>query len=268
MPSVSEITSGPLRTRRSAIRPGEARLCRRRSVELDALRRSPWPILHGGSTEPDPVAGARDVAIVLVLGDAGLRCEVLAHLQRRDFLAARQGARLRTLDVRHGKGDRQRRVKLSVRAAAAIVRWDGKRAAALGEVDALARCSSRWARGRCDGTYTRSGGRCGQRVLGDLLGRLGAAAQQDDVDLPGHGRGPPRGDRRVPRARRRGDPRRRSRRGLTRFFERTRYRPLSGQRQPARRARLQSAPPTEPPPTPLGGFAAITSGQSRDRDQY
>jgi integrase len=49
----------------------------------------------------DPLAGARDLAIVLVLGDAGLRCEELAHLQRRDFLPARKGARLRALEVRH-----------------------------------------------------------------------------------------------------------------------------------------------------------------------
>ena len=35
------------------------------------------------------------------------------QLERRDFLPARKGAQLRALDVRHGKGDRQRRVKLS-----------------------------------------------------------------------------------------------------------------------------------------------------------
>src|SRR5438034_1332896 len=52
----------------------------------------------------DPPAGARDHAIVLVLGDGGLRCEELAQLQRRDFLPARKGAKVRALDVRHGKG--------------------------------------------------------------------------------------------------------------------------------------------------------------------
>lgn len=44
----------------------------------------------------DPLAGARNIAIVLALGDAGLRCEELAHLERRDFLPARKGAQLRT----------------------------------------------------------------------------------------------------------------------------------------------------------------------------
>lgn len=41
--------------------------------------------------------GARDLAIVRVLGDAGLRCEEVAALERRDFLPARQGAELRVL---------------------------------------------------------------------------------------------------------------------------------------------------------------------------
>ena len=63
----------------------------------------------------DALAGARDLAIVPVLGDVGLRCEELAGLERRDFLPARQGAQLRALDVRHGKDDRQRRVKSSSR---------------------------------------------------------------------------------------------------------------------------------------------------------
>ena len=76
----------------------------------------------------DSVAGRRDLAIVLVLGETGLRCEELAALERRDFLPARQGARLRVLDVRHGKGDRQRRVSLSGAASRAIVRWDRARA--------------------------------------------------------------------------------------------------------------------------------------------
>lgn len=67
-----------------------------------------------------------------VLGDAGLRCEELAQLQRRDFLPARKGARMRALDVRHGKGDRQRRVRLSDAATKAIVRWDRERTRTFG----------------------------------------------------------------------------------------------------------------------------------------
>jgi integrase/recombinase XerD len=128
----------------------------------------------------DPLTGARDLAIVLVLGDAGLRCEELAHLQRRDFLPARKGAQLRALDVRHGKGDRQRRVKLGTDAARAIVRWDRERARAFGSPASDAPLFITLGRRRRDGTYTRVGGRCGQAVLADVLKRLGAAAELPD----------------------------------------------------------------------------------------
>jgi len=39
----------------------------------------------------EPLAGARDLAILLVLSDAGLRCEELAGLERRDLQPARAG---------------------------------------------------------------------------------------------------------------------------------------------------------------------------------
>lgn len=125
----------------------------------------------------DPLAGARDLAIVLTLGDAGLRCEELARLERRDFLPARRGAQLRALDVRHGKGDRQRRVKLSTAAARAIVRWDRERTRALDEPADDASLFITLGTRRRDGSYTRPGGRCGQGVLADVLKRLGAAAE-------------------------------------------------------------------------------------------
>jgi integrase/recombinase XerC len=125
----------------------------------------------------DPLVGARDVAIVLVLGDAGLRCEELAGLERRDFLPARKGAELRALDVRPGKGDRQRRVKLSDAAARAIVRWDRERASALGAPADDALLFITLGTRRRDGTYTRVGGRCGQGVLAEVVQRLGAAAE-------------------------------------------------------------------------------------------
>jgi len=45
------------------------------------------------SVARDPVQGWRDVAIVRVLADAGLRCEELLGLERRDFLPKRKGAK-------------------------------------------------------------------------------------------------------------------------------------------------------------------------------
>ena len=125
----------------------------------------------------DPLVGARDLAIVRVLGDAGLRCEELAQLQRHDFLPARKGARMRALDVRHGKGDRQRRVRLSDAATRAIVRWDRERTRAFGAPAGDAPLFITLGTRRRDGSYTRVGGRCGQGVLADVLKRLGAAAE-------------------------------------------------------------------------------------------
>jgi site-specific recombinase XerD len=125
----------------------------------------------------DALAGARDLAIVLVLGEAGLRCEELAGLRRDDFIAARKGAKLRALEVHHGKGDRGRTVKLSERASRAIVRWDRERTAALGAPPRDAALFITLGRRKTDGTYASVGRRCGQPVLAAVIKRLGAAAK-------------------------------------------------------------------------------------------
>ncbi len=75
----------------------------------------------------DPLQGRRDVAIVRVLADAGLRCQELLALERRDFLPRRKGARLRALRVRHGKGNRRRMVELTPAATRAVREWDERR---------------------------------------------------------------------------------------------------------------------------------------------
>ena len=124
-----------------------------------------------------PLAGARDLAIILILGDGGLRCEELAGLQRRDFKAARDGAKLRALLVRHGKGDRTRTVKLSVRATRAIVRWERARARLLGAAAANDALFVTLGRRRLDGRHVGVGGRCGQPVLAAIMKRLGDAAE-------------------------------------------------------------------------------------------
>ena len=114
---------------------------------------------------------------MLVLGDAGLRCEELAGLDRHDVKAARAGAKLRTLDVRHGKGDRGRVVKLSRTATRAIVRWERERARVLGPAADDAPLFITLGRRRLDGRYVGVGRRCGQPVLAAVIKRLGAAAK-------------------------------------------------------------------------------------------
>jgi integrase/recombinase XerC len=125
----------------------------------------------------DPLAGARDLAIVRVLGDAGLRCEELAGLERRDFLPARDGAKLRALEIRHGKGDSQRRVKLGNQVTRAIVRWERERTRVFGPAADDAPLFITLGRQRRDGTHLSAGGRCGQEVLSGILKRLGTGAE-------------------------------------------------------------------------------------------
>ena len=81
-------------------------------------------------------------AVIEIDRELGLALAGLEHVpplrgSRRDLeptgLPARKGAKLRVLDVRHGKGDRQRRVSLSGAASRAIVRWERERTRVLGE---------------------------------------------------------------------------------------------------------------------------------------
>ena len=124
------------------------------------------------------LAGARDLAIVLVLGDAGVRAEQLAGVDRQDVTAARKGSKLRTMRVRHGKGDRGRTVKLSERTTPRDLRWERERAGVLGTParDAPLFITT-LGRRKADGTYVSVGGRWGQPVLTAVMKRLGAAAR-------------------------------------------------------------------------------------------
>lgn len=134
----------------------------------------------------DRLIGARDLAIVRTLGDAGLRCEELASLERRDFLPARKGSTLRVLDVRFGKGDRQRQVKLTPTASAAIVVWERERTQTLGPASPAALLFVTLGRRRRDGSYTRPGHPVGAALLGDLLKRYGRRAGTPEELLHPH----------------------------------------------------------------------------------
>lgn len=127
----------------------------------------------------DRLIGARDLAMVRTLGDAGLRCEELAALERRDFLPARQGAALRVLNVRFGKGDRQRKVKLTPTATTAIVAWERERTRTLGPAAERDPLFITLGRRRRDGFYTSPGRPVGAELLADVLKRYGQRA-----DLP------------------------------------------------------------------------------------
>jgi len=134
----------------------------------------------------NPLQGWRDVAIVRVLADAGLRCEELLGLERRDFLPKRKGARLRALRIRHGKGNRRRTVELTPAATRAVRAWDERRRELGPPPDAPELAPSEWplfctlGRRRRDGSYTRPGHRPTRDVVRDLLAVLGARAGVDE----------------------------------------------------------------------------------------
>lgn len=129
--------------------------------------------------------GWRDLAIVRVLGDAGLRCEELVSLQRRDFKAKRKGARLRALQVRRGKGNRRRTVELTPAATAAVLKWDERRREIGPPTAEPELAPSEWplfvtlGQRRRDGSYARLGARPGVGMVEDVIKRLGARAEVD-----------------------------------------------------------------------------------------
>lgn len=81
------------------------------------------------------------------------------------------------MEIRHGKGDSARVVKLSNRATRAIVRWERGRRDAFGLVADDAPLFITLGRRRRDGTYVAVGGRCGQPTLAAIVKRLGASAR-------------------------------------------------------------------------------------------
>jgi site-specific recombinase XerC len=138
-----------------------------------------------------PLQGWRDLAIIRTLGDAGLRCEEHVDLERRDFVAKPKGAKLRALDVRHGKRNRRRKVELKPQAERALPQWDELRQEIGPPPGEEGLPPSRWplfvtlGRRRRDGSYTRLGQRATHDVAQDLLARLGARAE-----IPEHLRHP------------------------------------------------------------------------------
>jgi integrase/recombinase XerC len=124
----------------------------------------------------DKVRGARDLAIVLVLGDGGLRAEELGKVERRDIIPSRQGANQRVIEIRYGKGGRQRKVYLSERATTAVLEWERVRAQTFGRPEPFDPLFITLGRRKKDGTYTHVGNPMRQWALNDLMKVLGGRA--------------------------------------------------------------------------------------------
>jgi integrase len=131
--------------------------------------------------KPGRLAALRDLAIILVLGDAGLRREEVCALDRQDFLPRRKGAKLSRLHV-HGKGSRRRKVPLTPRATRAILAWEQVRREHFGQPQpsdplfvTIGRPHVRPWR-----TQPKPGRRCRSALIADIVRRYAKVARIDE----------------------------------------------------------------------------------------
>jgi len=131
--------------------------------------------------KPGQLVALRDLAIILVLGDAGLRREELCGLDRCHFLARRKGSLLRALHVT-GKGNRQRNVPLTPRAARAIIAWDKARRQHLVPPQATSPLFTTIGRPHVKpwASQPQAGQRCRSALIADIIKRHAKVAQIDE----------------------------------------------------------------------------------------
>ncbi len=119
-------------------------------------------------------AAARDLALILVLGEMGLRSEEARSARLEGIAPRRAGASRPWLHVQ-GKGDKQRGLPLPSSVAAAIGSWLELR----DHVEQLADdplLFPRLGRQRRDGSFPDAGGRLSGRALGEIVKPVMAAA--------------------------------------------------------------------------------------------
>jgi site-specific recombinase XerD len=130
----------------------------------------------------EPLLGWRDVAIVRLLGECGLRAEELTRLERCDLRPVRRGARRRELHIRHGKGARIRSVPIAGEALLALRRWDRLRVERVGGPRGQSLGPERWplvctlGRRRRDRSLTDPGRVCGYDTVAGVVDRLAGRA--------------------------------------------------------------------------------------------
>jgi integrase/recombinase XerC len=119
-----------------------------------------------------PVAAARDLALVLVLGDVGLRSEEARRLQVADVKPKRSDGLRPSLRVR-GKGSKVREVPLPTEVADALLGWERAQPPELADDPLL---FPRLGRARRDGSFPDAGGQLSDRALGKIVRPLMLAA--------------------------------------------------------------------------------------------
>ncbi|MDQ3721510.1 MAG: tyrosine-type recombinase/integrase [Actinomycetota bacterium] len=147
----------------------------------DALDRRTWErVKHlarareagAASGRASHAAALRDTAIVMLLGEAGLRNEELRQLRREDVLVRRSDGTRPWLRV-HGKGAKQRQFPLRTEAIDALTRWERARPAELAEDPLLL---PRLGRRRVDGTFPEAGGALSGKALTAIVKPIMIAA--------------------------------------------------------------------------------------------
>jgi site-specific recombinase XerC len=98
---------------------------RERTTAVDALTEEELDGLLGTFT--DTPTGKRNRALVLVMADAGLRVSEALGLETRDLL--REAGQITHLAIRHGKGGKAAKQRVTTRTAAALAKWGEARAA-------------------------------------------------------------------------------------------------------------------------------------------
>ncbi len=127
------------------------------------------------------VAATRDAAIVLLLGDVGLRSDELRSLRTDSVVVRRRDSSRPWLRV-EGKGNRSRVVPLPTAAIDALHRWEHVRPP---ELDAEPLLFPRLGRQRIDGSFPDAGGKLSDRALGEIVRPiLVAAGVPDDLAHP------------------------------------------------------------------------------------
>ena len=154
-----------------------------RQRRCEALSRERWEQVKDAArarTTVDPrrrssqAAAARDLALVLVLGEMGLRSEE-ARSARLEGIAPRRAGASRPWLYVQGKGDKRRGLPMPSSVAAAIAGWLELRA----RIEQLADdplLFPRLGRQRRDGSFPDAGGRLSGRALGEIVKPVMAAA--------------------------------------------------------------------------------------------
>jgi integrase len=139
-----------------------------RRVEATARAR----LARGAHQRTSRTAAARDLALILVLGDMGLRSEEARRLRCEDVKAKRvDGTRpwLRVL----GKGSKVRELPMPTSVAGALLGWERSRPRELYDDPLL---FPRLGRGRRDGSFPDAGGQLSGQALSEIVKPLMLAA--------------------------------------------------------------------------------------------